>query len=255
MKKLWNSLVLAFAMYSSVPTPRADWKKENMRYVLCCFPLVGALLGALVYGWGMVSVYLPVGQTLRTAVFVLLPVLVTGGIHLDGFLDTCDALHSYADRERKLEILKDPHAGAFAIIFGISLFVLNFGLWSQLSMRGVRSLAMGFVVSRCLSGWSIAVFPCAKDTGLAATFQDAAHRRVVGVVCFAQLLATAGVAFFVEPAGAACMLAAALPALVWYYVMSGRQFGGITGDLAGWFLQVCECLMAAAVVTGDMIWF
>ena len=48
MKKLWNSLVLAFAMYSSVPVPRADWEKENMRYILCCFTLVGAVLGALV---------------------------------------------------------------------------------------------------------------------------------------------------------------------------------------------------------------
>lgn len=255
MKKLMNSLVLAFAMYSGVPTPQADWKKENMRYVLCCFPLVGVLLGALCYAWSIVCTYLPVGQMLRTAVYVLLPVLVTGGIHLDGFLDTCDALHSYAPKERKLEILKDPRAGAFAVICGISLFVLNFGLWSQLSLRGVRSLSMGFVISRCLSGWSVAVFPCAKDTGLAATFQDAAHRRVVGAVCCLELLAVACIAFFVEPAGAACMLAAALPALLWYYFMSRRQFGGITGDLAGWFLQVCECFMAAAVMAGDMIWF
>lgn len=255
MKKLGNSLLLAFAMYSSVPVPRADWEKENMRYVLCCFPLVGALVGALVYGWSVVCSYLPVGQLLRAAVFVLIPVFVTGGIHLDGFLDTCDALHSYAPRERKLEILKDPRAGAFAVICGICLFALNFGLWSQLRMRGVKSLAMGFVVSRCLSGWSVAVFPCAKDTGLAATFQDAAHRHVVAVVCSVELLATGCIAFFAEPAGAACMLGAALAALLWYYFMSRRQFGGITGDVAGWFLQVCECLMAAAVVMGDMLWF
>ena len=255
MKKLWNSLVLAFAMYSSVPVPRADWEKENMRFVLCCFPLVGAVLGMLTYGWSIVCIYLPVRQLLRTAIYVLLPVLVTGGIHLDGFLDTCDALHSYAPRERKLEILKDPRAGAFAVICGISLFVLNFGLWSQLSMQGVRSLSMGFVISRCLSGWSVAIFPCAKDTGLAATFQDAAHRHVVGAACSVELLVAACFAFYVEPAGAACMLAAALAALLWYYFMSRRQFGGITGDLAGWFLQVCECLMAAAVVAGDMIWF
>lgn len=255
MKKIWNSLVLAFAMYSKIPTPRADWEKENMRYVLCCFPLVGVVIGAAVYGWGLASRYYSVGNVLRAAIFVLLPVLITGGIHMDGFLDTCDALHSYAPKERKLEILKDSHAGAFAIICGISLFVLNFGLWSELSMHGVRSLSMGFVISRCLSGWSVAVLPCAKDTGLAATFHDAAHRRAVGTVCSVELLLAAAAAFFAEPAGAACMLAAALLALVWYYVMSRRQFGGITGDLAGWFLQVCECLMAAGVVIGDMLWF
>ena len=62
-------------------------------------------------------------------------------------------------------------------------------------------------------------------------------------------------AFFKEPFGAACMLAAAFWAMVWYYFMSRRQFGGITGDLAGWFLQICECLMAVAVVIGDLLWF
>ena len=51
------------------------------------------------------------------------------------------------------------------------------------------------------------------------------------------------------------MLAAAFLAMVWYYFMSRKQFGGITGDLAGWFLQVCECLMAVAVVIGDLLWF
>lgn len=255
MKKIYNSLVLAFAMYSKIPTPKADWEKENMRYVMCCFPLVGAVIGVFVYGWGWLSEQLSIGHLLRTAVYVLIPVLVTGGIHLDGFLDTCDALHSYAEKERKLEILKDPHAGAFAIICGISLFVLNLGLWSELSMHGVRSLAFGFVISRCLSGWSVATFPCAKDTGLAATFQNAAHRYVVSGICSAELLLTLMAVFFVEPAGAACMLAAAFLAMVWYYFMSRRQFGGITGDLAGWFLQICECLMAVAVVIGDLLWF
>lgn len=255
MKKIFNSLVLAFAMYSKIPTPRADWEKENMRYVLCCFPLVGVVIGALVYGWGWLCAQLSIGHLLRTAVYVLIPVLVTGGIHLDGFLDTCDALHSYAPKERKLEILKDPHAGAFAIICGISLFVMNLGLWSELSGHGVRSLAFGFVISRCLSGWSVATFPCAKDTGLAATFQNAAHRHVVGLVCSIELLLIMVAVFFVEPVGAVCLLAASLFAMMWYYVMARRQFGGITGDLAGWFLQMCECLMAVTVVIGDLLWF
>lgn len=52
------------------------------------------------------------------------PLLVTGGIHMDGFLDTMDAVHSYGDRSRKLEILKDPHLGAFAVIsFGVYMML------------------------------------------------------------------------------------------------------------------------------------
>lgn len=255
MKTVYHSLVLAFAMYSKVPTPRTDWKKENMRYVLCAFPLVGLLIGAFVYGWSVFCDRFAVNQLLRAAVCVLLPLWITGGIHMDGFLDTSDALHSYASRERRLEILKDPHTGAFAVICGVSLFVLNLGLWAQLSAQGVKSLACGFVISRCLSGWSVAVFPCAKDSGLAATFQSAAHRRRVGAVCGVELAVVLAAGFYAAPEYMAVMAAAALLALVCYGYMAGKQFGGITGDLAGWFLQVCECLMAAAVVIGELVWF
>ena len=253
MKKLWNSLVIAFAMYSKIPTPRADWEKENMRYVMCCFPLVGAVIGALIYGWSCVAVSLGLSDALRAAGYVLIPVFITGGIHLDGFLDTCDALHSYAPMERKLEILKDPRAGAFAIICGCSLFAANFGLWSQLSVHGARALALGFVMSRCLSGWSVTAFACAKDTGLAATFQNAAHRRIVGIVCGLELIAVLVAGCLLTPREMICMALAAGVTLAWYGVMAKRQFGGITGDLAGWFLQMCECLMALFVVIGELL--
>ncbi len=58
--------------------------------------------------------------------FALIPVWITGGIHLDGYADTCDALSSYGDREKKLEILKDPHCGAFAVIRLCSYFLAYF---------------------------------------------------------------------------------------------------------------------------------
>jgi adenosylcobinamide-GDP ribazoletransferase len=255
MKKIWNSLLLAFAMYSKIPVPGAGWEKENMRYVLCCFPLVGVVIGALMYGWGFLAEQFELAETLRACGYVLIPLLVTGGIHMDGFIDTCDALHSYGDREKKLEILKDPHVGAFGIICALGLFVATLGLMSQLSTTGLRCLCIGFVISRCISGWSVAVFPCAKNTGLASTFHDAAHRKMVAVLCCLEYVAALAIAFYVEPVGAFCMSFAAVLTLLWYYFMSKNQFGGITGDLAGWFLQMCECLMAAAVVAGDLLWF
>jgi adenosylcobinamide-GDP ribazoletransferase len=174
---------------------------------------------------------------------------------MDGFIDTCDALHSYGDREKKLEILKDPHVGAFGIICALALVVANLGLWSQVSLHGLRCLCMGFVISRCLSGWSVAAFACAKDTGLASTFHDAAHRRVVALVCSLELGIALVAAFYLEPMGAICLVAAAVIALLWYERMSKSQFGGITGDLAGWFLQMCELLMAGMIVVGDVLWF
>ena len=107
-----QTIAVAFAMFSAVPVPQFAWNEKNMRYALCAFPLVGLLCGAL---WCMCGVLL-LPAPARAAGFCLVPVWVTGGIHLDGYADTCDALASYGDREKKLEILKDPHCGALSLI-------------------------------------------------------------------------------------------------------------------------------------------
>lgn len=138
-------------MFSKIPVPRADWDKENMRYMMCFFPLIGVVIGVLLQGLGFLCTWLFFGDTMRGAAFVLLPILVTGGIHMDGFLDTTDALSSWQPREKKLEILKDSHAGAFAIIMGCAYFVLALGVWSEMDLKALPVLGLIFVVSRTLS--------------------------------------------------------------------------------------------------------
>ena len=90
------------------------------------------------------------------------------------FYSSSDALSSYKTKEEKLEILKDSHAGAFAIIIGICWFVLDFGIYSEADAHTIGLLAIGFVISRALSGLSLVSFRMAKNTGLAATFSDMA---------------------------------------------------------------------------------
>ena len=87
-----------------------------MKYVMGFFPLIGLITGAYVYGWIYAGEILYVPDISRTLVLIILPVIITGGIHVDGYMDTCDALNSYGDREKKLAILKDSHIGAFAVI-------------------------------------------------------------------------------------------------------------------------------------------
>ena len=118
-------------MYSKIPMPQVEWTKESMQYCICFFPAVGAVIGAATLLWNMLVGAKLSGSLLFTAVLILIPVLITGGIHLDGLLDTADALSSYKTKEEKLEILKDSHAGAFAIIIGICWFVLDFGIYWQ----------------------------------------------------------------------------------------------------------------------------
>ncbi len=172
-----ETIGVAFAMFSALPVPRIDWNERNMRYAMAAFPLIGAVIGAL---WCVCGA-LPLPDMLRAAGFCLIPVAVTGGIHLDGYADTSDALSSYGDREKKLDILKDPHCGAFAVIRLCSYFTLYFALCAcvRFTPRVGLIWLLALVLERCLSGYAVAAFPMAKNTGLAHTFATAADRRRV----------------------------------------------------------------------------
>ena len=245
---LLNAMIIAIAMYSKIPMPRVDWNEKNMRYAMCFFPLVGVIIGVLeAVAGNLITVWKGEGTFFYAVVLTLIPVFITGGIHLDGFADTMDAKSSYGDREKKLEILKDPHTGAFAIISLYCYFLLCVGIFSEMRTERLFAAALVFVFSRSLSGISVVTFPAAKNSGLLRTFQDGAQKRNVRIVLIFWLFATV-VGFFLT-AGLCGVAAAAvgLAVFFYYYQFSRKQFGGITGDLAGYFLQLCELFMLAVL--------
>lgn len=253
MKSVISSFVIAFSMYSKIPMPRVEWTKENMKYVMCFFPVIGVVIGGLVFLWSFVDRILPVSQFFKTAGIVLIPVVITGGIHLDGLLDTADALSSYQPMEKKLEILKDSHSGAFAIITCVVYFMLSFAIWYEADRISLSVLPLGFVLSRAFSGLSIVAFPLAKDTGLANLFSNGARKRTTGIIMIGYILITAVCMLFIHTVlGIVCILSGSI-IFLYYRLMSVKKFGGITGDLAGFFLQVCELAIAAGVVLGGKL--
>ena len=190
-----------------------------------------------------------------TILLVLIPIFITGGIHLDGFLDTQDALSSYQPMERRLEILKDSHAGAFAIISCSVYFLAYTGIYSMLTAHAAKVIAISFMLSRTLSGLSVICFPQArkKGQGLVATFSESAEKRVNRRTLMIYLIVLSTLMIVVGKwSGAAAVIMALL--VFWYYHhMCISKFGGVTGDLAGYFLQMCEILMALAVVVMEQI--
>lgn len=163
IKSIGSSFAIAFSMYSKIPMPQAEWSEENRKYVICFFPLVGAVAGALCYAWYRLCGGINAGAFFYTAGMAAIPLFLTGGIHVDGFMDTMDALHSYRDREEKLRILKDSHIGAFAVICLLGYYLTYLGGISELkSDRAVLCFCLGFLLSRTLSGLSLVYFPAAK---------------------------------------------------------------------------------------------
>lgn len=255
MKRLLETTAVAFSMFSALPMPQFQWNKENMRYAMCAFPFIGFVIGGGVWVWSVLCYGLKFGTVLCAAGFTLIPLLITGGIHLDGLCDTADALASHAPVEKKLEILKDPHLGAFGAMSLAAYLLLQFALFTELAVTttALWCLALGFAVSRTLSGFAVATFPCAKNSGLLHTFADHTSKVRVRVFLGAFMAILSAALLVLAGWYGAVVLGGALVLFLFYYVLSMRCFGGITGDLAGWFLQLCEIGMLGVLVLAQKL--
>ena len=162
-----ETIEVAFAMFSALPVPQPVWNEKNMRYAMCAFPLVGFACAGFWWVWSAACWYFSVPYLLQGAGLCLIPVLVTGGIHLDGYADTCDALASNAGPAKKQEILKDPRCGAFAVIRLCTYFVAYLALCEALepSPQALWCMGWAFVLERALSGLSICRFLAAHLSG------------------------------------------------------------------------------------------
>jgi len=215
---------------------------------MCFFPLIGLVTGCLEWIWYALCVRFGMVTGLRAAVMTAIPILVTGGIHMDGLLDTCDALSSHKDRDRMLEIMDDSRCGAFAVIWGGLYLLVSYGLFAQMPFERMPQLLLIFVISRSLSGIALVTFEKAKDSGMLKTFSDAAMNHTVAVVLTCECACAAVLMILFSPAGGIAAIVLALFSFAVYKKGSAKLFGGITGDLAGAFLELCELAMTAGIL-------
>lgn len=164
-------------MYSKIPSHGADW--NDQKYALCLLLVSGDRSGD-----GLVELAVfyiltkwQAGSVFRGVCLMAVPLLVTGGIHLDGFMDTTDARSSYGDRVKKLAILKDSHVGAFAVIGCSFYLILSAGAWSEIDAKGIVVMAMAFVLERAFSGLAAVNFKGARKDGMADRFQRTGQEK------------------------------------------------------------------------------
>ncbi|SFQ47230.1 cobalamin-5'-phosphate synthase [Lachnospiraceae bacterium XBB1006] len=240
LKQIGKAFVVAFSMYSKIPMPRFVWGSEDMRYHLCFFPWVGAVIGAVEAGFLVLCKHYGILGGAKVCVGMALVLLLTGGFHLDGYLDTVDARCSYQDKERKLAILSDPHIGAFSVIHLAMLFLfVAGGLWQIERVPDYVGLCMGFVFSRIGSGICVLTIPSAKKQGMLKTTMDTASKRVLFWLVLEGIAALGGLVVYHWQTGMLSLVAFGGTAL-WFAQMCKKEFGGITGDLAGYYVVVSE---------------
>lgn len=152
-----RSFFIALSLYSKIPVPQFVWNEEDMQYSLCFFPWVGAVIGLCLAGWYVLCERFSIGTLCYAAVGCAIPLVISGGFHVDGFMDTMDAFRSYQSRERKLEILKDSHIGAFSVICLALYYLLYLGAFSEVTVQrksvGLRrGIFPGTIIQRTCCG-------------------------------------------------------------------------------------------------------
>jgi adenosylcobinamide-GDP ribazoletransferase len=252
--KLIRSLGIAISAYSVIPVPRYAWSDENMRFSLCFLPVVGAIEGLLLYFWQIFCGYTGTGNVLFAIGATLIPIILTGGIHMDGFCDCVDALSSRRDGQKMLEILKDPHIGAFAAIFCAAYLLAVFGLFSETGYAPLITIVCcGFVLSRALAVLSAVCTPRAGTTGFLVSFTKSAHKKTAVISMSATAVLTSAAMIVLNPVAGAAGVVFAAVSLFLYRNMAVRKFGGVTGDTTGYFIQICELAILAGVFAGNLL--
>jgi len=252
--RLIRSLGIALSAYSIIPFPRFDWSDENMRFSICFLPVVGMIEGALLFLWLHFCDFAQTGNVLFAAGATLIPLLLTGGIHMDGFCDCVDALSSRRGSGKMLEILKDPHIGAFAAIYCDVYLLAVFALFSEIRFAHlIGVVCCGFVLSRSLAALSSVRIQSAANKGFLVSFTARAHKKAVIIsMSAASLLASSAMIVLSGLAGAAGVVLAVV-SLFLYRNMAIRKFGGVTGDTTGYFIQLCELAILAGVFFGKLL--
>ncbi len=250
------SFIICFSLYTKIPMPRVEWTKENMRFSICFFPLVGALAGLFEGLWILACMHFGIGRLTEVLVLAAIPIILTGGIHLDGFMDTMDAVNSWQDRERKLEILKDSHIGAFSVIMLLLYYLLDIAAMSslldRLSEQGLTEKEFFLkllpfllipVFARAVTGTVLVFGKSARTGGIAYTFAEAGNIPAVRIVmvCWDVVLPIL-TGFINPPAGIGFAILAAGGA-AFFLKDTQKKFGGITGDLCGCLILMVELLL------------
>lgn len=215
--------------------PMPDHYPDEPGRAFAFFPLVGVLIGSILWGvHQLASRFLP--PDVVAFVVLGLWVLVTGGLHLDGFGDTCDGLFAAVEPSRRLEIMKDSRAGSWAVI---GLVLLLLGKWIGLRQGAPVILPLAAAVARWVMVIAAWRFPYARETGMGGYFKQGLGLQQVVIATV-----TVAVVLFFYPLTVIAVVLAILPVaglVAWW--ASTRLGGGLTGDVYGALCELTELLI------------
>ena len=236
---------MAWMMFLAIPCPSKKWDDSKKTQMLAAYPFIGLIVGGIWLGIYKLCSVLHLGL-IGCALTAVLPWLLTGFMHLDGFMDCADAVLSFKDREKRIEILKDSHVGSFAVICTVILGIFTLTAWFQMGYGAklwpllLIPVAVRAVISACVLS-----FEPLKTSGYSGMKKDAETK---GCTVFCIVLAIVCCVLGVLLCGlqGVSVITGAVSALVVVLVIR-HNLGGMSGDISGSALTIGECCAVIAL--------
>ena len=253
MKEYLCAFSMCQSMFCAIPFPARLWDEKARSKMLLFLPLIGLEIGAVWAALAWVCSALELPATVRGILLCACPFLLTGFIHLDGFMDVTDALGSWRELERRREILKDSHVGSFAVIGIVLLSLCQFALFSAApETADHRILIFIPAVSRCCSALAV--------TGLKpmSTSQYAKKTTSPGRMAVLWLMLASLICLGFLLCGLYGIALLACVAGYGIYLRKGyRMLEGMNGDISGYCITISELWAVAvyALLEGGLAWF
>lgn len=224
-------MLAALALLTRLPLPRAS--PGRLEDAAPWFPAVGALLGVLLAGADVLCRWVGFSSAVSSTLVVVLLLVLTGGLHADGLMDTSDAVFGHASAERRLDIMRDPHAGAFGVAALAAVLLLKVVAVDSLPASGrLAGLVAAPVLGRGALILVATLFPTGRPTGLGATVKAGASLRRLPAAMLAPVVVCAAL----WPVGPVVGVLVAV--MAWLVARRlATLLPGLTGDCYG---AVCE---------------
>jgi len=242
------NFLAALSFLTVIPLPRRrEVSPEQVGRSLVYFPVVGIIIGLILAGlYWLLRLILP--SAVVSGLLLIFLVVLTGGLHLDGFVDTCDGIAGHKTPEARRQIMRDSRAGALGMVGVCCLLIVKYvSLNSVPESLVMVTLVLMPVVSRWAMVYAIFAHPYARPSGLGKVFKEMASRRRFVV---ATLIAVAVAIALARLPGLIIMLGVWVIAAAMAAYLKGK-FSGLTGDTYGAMNEVAEvsvlilvCLLA-----------
>lgn len=242
MKNIIIALNMAISMFTIIPLPKYLWEEKAGKYIMPLYPIVGSIVGVT---WFLVFKILSLigcSKIIMSAILMSVPFIITGFMHLDGFMDVSDALLSRRPKEIKLKILKDSTVGAFSVIALALLFILEFAAIQAFLEIEVNPIVLIIIpiLSRSISAIAILSKEPIEESYYAKLYKEGINGYYfISVICvyLTILIVTyiLGKNYFIM----------SLTMLIFGYILlknCEKELGGVNGDVAGYIVVLTELM-------------